>query len=112
MNDPVQCQECEAILDEFRHVVSEMSPELRNQYQADREAFMKMIGGTAEDVERIEQAGERFRFPFQPRVPYERSGSHRLPEGRYPEIQNVVRKMVVHRFRTGHMILFRKLFGR
>lgn len=99
-NNPVQCDECEAILDELRNAVAEMSPDLRNRYQADREAFMKMIGGTEEDAERAEEAVGKFQFPFS------RPGSHHLPEGRYPNIQNAIRKMVVHRFRTGHRTLF------
>jgi hypothetical protein len=106
MADAPQCDECQAILDEFREALSEMPLQVKDQLWSDREAFLKIIGGTEEDVERLEEADGKFRFPFQ------RSGRHVLPEGRYPKIQHIFEKMTLHRFRTGHSRLFKQLFGK
>ena len=95
----VQCSECEAILTEFRRALDEMPPALRDQYWADRDAFMSMIGGTEEEVQHLEQSGGKFQFPFYG------SGAHRLSEGRYPRVHMAFRKMFEHRFRSGHGIV-------
>jgi len=93
-----QCNECDAILREFRDARAEMPPVLRDRYWAERNAFLKIIGGTEEDVERAENVAGNFPFPAQ-------SGLH-LPEGRYPKIQTIFCRALVHRFRSGHTILW------
>lgn len=92
------CDQCEAILREYRDAVAEMPPDVQDQYRADRESFIGMIGGTEEDVERAEQVADSFRSPVAQPGPY------LLPEVRYPKIQNVFRRMMEHRFRSGHRI--------
>lgn len=106
MANAVQCPECQAILEEFRSACAEMPLEINSQFWSDRNVFTKLIGGTEEDVERLEELGEGFRFP--PRLP----GSNDERERYYSRLQNALGRMVVHRFRTGHNELFNQFFKR
>jgi hypothetical protein len=92
MTNATPCEECQAIAEELRNAFAEMPPRLKDEYRADGEAFRRMIGGTEEDVERAEGMAGEFR----------QSGWSDRPEGRYPRIQKAFRRMVMHRFRTGH----------
>jgi hypothetical protein len=96
MTNAFQCDECAAIADEFRDAIGEMPPNLLDRYRAERDAFRKMIGGTDEDFERAEE------ILGKPKFPINGSGLFDALGGRYPKIQNALRKMIVHRFRTGH----------
>ena len=97
MINAFDCDECAAIVDELRDAFGEMSPELLDRYRDDRDAFMNLIGGTDEDFGRAEELIGKSKFPIQG------SGLFDALGGRYPRIQSAFRKMIVHRFRTGHV---------
>ena len=44
MTTAPQCDECRAILEEFRDALREMSPEVTERFWSAREAFLKLIG--------------------------------------------------------------------
>ena len=96
VTDSAQCEECQTIREELGAALAEMSPESAEQFWSDRSAFMKLIGGTEEDLEHIEDSSREYRFRVQFPVSLE------AIEGRNPKIQSALRKMLVHRFRTGH----------
>jgi len=96
MTNAFQCDECVAIADEFRDAIGEMPPNLLDRYRAERDAFRKLIGGTDEDFERAEE------ILGKPKFPINGSGLFDALGGRYSKIHNALRKMIVHRFRTGH----------
>jgi len=97
MRNPLQCIECEAILEELRDAFGKTSPKLLDQYRAERDAFLKMIGGTEEDFERAEEVLGKPQFPIHSNGLFDALG------GRYPKIQTAFCRMIVHRLRTGHV---------
>jgi len=97
-----RCDECEAILEELRNALAEMPPQIRKRYESDRDAFLMMVGGSEEDVARLEESGDKYLFRRTLPDAVEKQGSD------YYKIQSAYRKMIVHRFQTGH----RALFGR
>jgi hypothetical protein len=96
-----QCDECEAILEEIRNAFAKLhlSPKLSAELRDDGEVFLRALRGTEQDLE--EGLGK---LQFRSQSPE----SLRAPESRYPKIGVALRKMFEHRFRTGHIALFRK----
>ncbi len=94
MTNANPCEECQAIARELGDRFAEMPRKLRDQYRAACEAFWRMIGGTEEDAERAEGMVGEFR---------QSAWSDPL-EGRHSGIQKAFRRMVMHRFRTGHWV--------
>jgi hypothetical protein len=113
MANAPQCAECRSILDEFEDALAEVPPESSAQLWSRRDAFMKLIGRTEEDAERLEELGGQHQFrPWLPGAFDERERYSSIAHGRYPAIQNAFRKMLAHAFRTGHWIGWKKLYGR
>jgi hypothetical protein len=106
MTNATQCAECEAILEEFRGALAEMSPQRLDELWSYRDAFMKMVGGTEEDAERLDEIADRFR----PRFPGSPETLDR--DGYYSKIHTALQKMLVHSFRSGHRGLFKQLFSK
>jgi hypothetical protein len=104
MSDPAHCNECEAILEEFRSAYAEIeaSPELRDELRAAGDALKKMIGGTEEDAERADEVLGKYQF----RAQY--PGVLQDPEPQHPRIHDAFGRMFKHHGRTGHWAVFRR----
>ena len=104
MSDPTQCDECQAILEEFRSASTEIgaSPKLREELRTDCEALLKMMEGNEANIDE-----GIAKFQFRPQG----LGAPEPPAYRFPRIGHAVRKLLDHHVRTGHnimYILFRK----
>jgi hypothetical protein len=124
MGNPYPCFECQAIADEFRSACAEIEaspslseesraayeallvlvagtePRLSAQSRAAHDAVRGMIGGTEEDAERAEE----FLVPYQFRT----QGPELFRtdvQCRHPKLFDVIRRMALHRGRTGHLPL-------
>jgi hypothetical protein len=101
------CRECEAILLEYRsayRVWLNASPETRNVYQS----VAKLIGGTEEDVVRVEGLVPPFRTVSAEQL----SMDHRGEGGPYlgtsgsNRIRDVIGRKIKHQMATGHVVKF------
>jgi hypothetical protein len=100
------CRECEAILLEYRRAYRDFwlnaSPETRNVYQA----VASLIGGTEEDVVRLEGLAP----PFRTLRPEQLSMEHRSEGGSYmrtsdsKRIRDVIGRKIQHQRTTGHFV--------
>ena len=100
MTTAPQCDECRALLEEFRDALREMSPEVTERFWSAREAFLKLIGGTEEDLEHLEESADKYQFR-QPSA-----GSLPARDGYGSKIQSALGKMFAHCFRSGHRFPF------
>jgi hypothetical protein len=104
MSNRPECDECRAILDEFRSALDEIrvSQKLGEEMRARGEAFLRMLGGDENDAEIAEEIIGKFR----PRL----FGPPQPDESRplYPKLHNAALRMSEHRLRTGHKILSTK----
>jgi hypothetical protein len=105
MKNPVECSECQAILEELRAARREIvvSPERAAEIKAYADATRRMMTGTDEDVEEL-----LAKFPFRSERPDQLTMPEHGPSD--PRIRAVAVKMLRHQTRTGHKIadLFRK----
>jgi hypothetical protein len=100
------CQECEAILLEYRRAYRDFwlnaTPETRNLYQS----VASLIGGTEEDVARVESLVPPFR------VSTEQLSTEHWREGPYlgtsssERIREVMARKIKHQMATGHFVKF------
>jgi len=125
MGNPYPCFECQAIVDEFKAACVEIEadpalseesraayeallvlvagkePRMSRESQAAQEAVRGMIGGTEEEAERAEELLARFQPQPQTLGPEVlRTGAQR-----YPKLFDVIRRLTMHRGRTGHQPL-------
>jgi len=122
MSNPYPCFECQALAEEFRSTCAEIEaspslsgesraayeallalaggrePRLSEQSGAAQDAVRRMIGGTEEDAERAEDLLNSFQQrPLGPE--WFRGGA----QCGHPKLLEVIRRMAVHRMRTGHL---------
>jgi hypothetical protein len=91
MNNSAQCDECEAILEQFKDGWVEIRELLKDQCRYAASA------GTGDQLDGLLNM---YQFHFQPEL--------KLPEPKYPRIADAFRRMVEHQTRTGHNVLFRR----
>lgn len=102
------CRECEAILLEYRRAYADFwlnaSPETRNVYQS----VANLIGGTEEDVVRLEGLVEPFRTlsAEQFSVEHRREGGPYLGTSGSKRIRDVIGRKIKHQMTTGHFVRF------
>jgi hypothetical protein len=102
------CRECEAILLEYRRAYADFwlnaSPETRNVYQS----VANLIGGTEEDVVRLEGLVPPFRTVSaeQPSMEHRREGGPYLGTSGSERIREVVGWKIKHQMATGHFVKF------
>jgi hypothetical protein len=96
MSNPVECRECEAILEELRDAFAETQAALKltGELRIDGESIAKMLRGMDDD-----EVLAKFQFRAQP------PESLREPASEYPRLRDVFRKMSEHHSRTGHVVL-------
>jgi hypothetical protein len=102
------CRECEAILLEYRRAYADFwlnaSPETRDAYQT----VANLIGGTEEDVVRLEGLVPPFRTASAEQLSME----HRREGGRYQgtsdseQVREVMGRKIKHQMATGHFVKF------
>ena len=102
------CRECEAILLEYRRAYRDFwlnaSPETRNMYQS----VTKLIGGTEEDVVRLEGLVTPFRVATAEQLSMEhrREGGPYLGTSGSERIRDVIGRKIKHQMTTGHFVKF------
>ena len=102
------CRECEAILLEYRTAFRDFwlnaSPETRNVYQS----VANLIGGTEEDVGRLEGLVAPFRSVTaeQFSMEYRREGRSFLGTSDSKRIRDVIGRKIKHQMATGHFVKF------
>jgi hypothetical protein len=102
------CRECEAILLEYRRAYRyfwlNASPETRNLYQS----VANLIGGTEEDVVRLEGLVPPFRTASAEQLPMEhrREGDSYLGTSGSERIRDVIGRKIKHQMATGHFVKF------
>ena len=102
------CRECEEILLEYRKAYRDFwlnaSPETRNTYQS----VAKLIGGTEDDVVRLESLVAPFRTVSaeQLSMEYRREGGPYLGTSDSERIREVMGRKIKHQMATGHFVKF------
>jgi ribosomal protein L34E len=102
------CRECEAILLEYRRAYRDFwlnaTPEIRNVYQS----VANLIGGTEEDVVRLEGLAPPFRTVSaeQFSVEHRREGGPYLGMSSSERIRDVIGRKIKHQMATGHFVKF------
>jgi hypothetical protein len=103
------CRECEAILLEYRRAYRDFwlnaSPETRNVYKS----VASLIGGTEEDVVRLEGLVTPFRTVSaeQLSTEYLREGCpYHLGTSDSKRIRDVIGRKIQHQMATGHFVKF------
>jgi hypothetical protein len=102
------CQECEAISLEYRSAYRDFwlnaSAETRTAYQA----VAKLIGGTEEDVVRVEDLALPFRTvnAEQLSMEYRREGGPYTGTSGSEPIREVIGRKIKHQMVTGHFVKF------
>jgi hypothetical protein len=102
------CRECEAILLEYRSAYRDFwlnaSPETRNMYQA----VANLIGGTEEDVVRLEGLVLPLRTVSaeQLSMAYRREGGPYLGTSDSERIREAMGRKIKHQMATGHFVKF------
>ena len=102
------CRECEAILLEYRRAYRDFwlnaSPETRNLHQS----VANLIGGTEDDVVRLEGLVPPFRTVSaeQVSIEYRREGGPYLGTSDSERIREVMGRKIKHQMATGHFVKF------
>ena len=101
------CRECEAILLEYRRAYRDFwldaSPETRNAYQS----VANLIGGTEEDVVRVEGLVPPFNVSAeQLSMEYRREGGPYMGMLGSKPIRDVIGRKIKHQMATGHFVKF------
>jgi hypothetical protein len=102
------CRECEAILLEYRRAYRDFwlkaSPETRNVYQS----VANLIGGTEDDVVRLERLAPPFRIASAEHLSIEhrREGGPYLGTSGSERIRDVIGRKIKHQMATGHFVKF------
>ena len=102
------CLECEAILLEYRRAYRDFwlnaSPETRNVYQS----VVNLIGGTEEDVVRVEGLAPQFRpmSAEQFSVKHLREGGPYLGPLGSKRMREVIGRKIKQQMATGHFVKF------
>ena len=102
------CRECEAILLEHRRAFRDFwlnaSPETRNVYQS----VANLIGGTEDDVVRLEGLVPPFRTVSaeQLLIEHRREGGSYLGTSDSERIREVISRKIKHQMATGHFVKF------
>ena len=102
------CRECEAILVEYRRAYRDFwlnaSPETRNAFQS----VANLIGGTEEDVVRVEGLAPPFRTVSaeQLSMEYQREGGPYVGTSDSERIREVMGRKIKHQMATGHFVKF------
>jgi hypothetical protein len=101
MSNLTETNEWAGVVEEFRRALAEMPTELADRFCSDRDVFMKMVGGTEEDAERI---AEKNQFCLESSGPFE------TLKGVCPKVHDTSRKVIVCRCRSGRTDLFDPFF--
>jgi hypothetical protein len=102
------CRECEAILLECRRAYRDFwlnaSPETRNVYKS----VANLVGGTEEDVVRLEGLVTPFRTVSaeQLSIEYRREGGPYTGTSDSKRIRDVIGRKIKHQMATGHFVRF------
>jgi hypothetical protein len=102
------CRECEAILLEYRRAYRDVwlnaTPQTRNVYQS----VAKLIGGTEDDVVRLEGLAPPFRTlsAEQFSIEHRREGGPNLGTSDSKRIRDVIGRKIRHQMTTGHFVKF------
>jgi hypothetical protein len=86
MQNGVSCKECEAIRHELAEAYAEAWASSDQHTRDYWTAFFKLIGGTEDDAEQVEEL---------------------LPKAQlreHPDVSRALRKLFIHRAQTGHLI--------
>ncbi len=102
------CRECEAILLEYRSAFRDFwlsaSPETRDVYQS----VANLIGGTEDDVVRLEGLVPPFRTLVAEQffTEHRREGGPYLGTSESDRIREVIGRKIKHQMATGHFVKF------
>jgi hypothetical protein len=102
------CRECEAILLEYRRAYRDFwlnaSPEIRNAYQS----VANLIGGTEDDVVRLEGLVPPFRTVSAEQlfIEHRGEGDPYLGTSDSERIREVMGRKIKHQMATGHFVKF------